>query len=434
MKEIHEFQADENTLNSGIDAKLYQFLIIQKSVGPQRFALANSFNHCQIKKRITMMNKSKTSKAWRWKVATFLPLLALLLMAFSKTGENAPPKQPTQAKQWTTSDFGKPVYDNTTTRAMLGTPIEIDSQSKISIRNKPATLDNVTAIARMNFDYNRADDKLKNEFMKMTVNGQERMFQRYCLLHVFSHSAASPQVLQTVLNAIGKAAEETRQYYALDLFKTDYGKLLSTQKSDIDKLVPAIVVVQNFPIGNPASEATTNAFTAEIKAEGIIVPPSEKAISTVELKKQVESFATGKSNPSVNVKTANGLNGDLLNKVKDILKTVKNINVSYSEFEPVYTLVDQMPEFPDGVVACRDWVAKNTQYPANANIEGKVYVAFVVNSMGKVVSPSIAKGLNSALDTEALRVISAMPTWKPGVQNGIPVCVKYTIPVNFVKK
>lgn len=434
MKEIHEFQADENTLNSGIDAKQYQYLIIQKSVGNQRFALANSFNHCQIKKRITMMNKSKTSKAWRWKVATFLPLLALLLMAFGKTGENATPKQPTQAKQWTASDFGKPVYDNTTTRAMLGTPIDIDSQSKISIRDKPATLDNITAIARMNFDYNRADDKLKNEFMKMTINGQERMFQRYCLLHVFSHSAASPQVLQTVLNAIGKAAEETRQYYALDLFKTDYEKLLSTQKTDIDKLVPAIVVVQNFPIGNPTSEAITNAFTAEIKAEGIIVPPSEKVISTVELKKQIESFATGKSNPIVNVKTATGLNGDLLNKVKDALKTVKNINVSYTEFEPVYTLVDQMPEFPDGVVACRNWVAKNTQYPQNSNIEGKVFVAFVVNTKGKVVSPSIAKGLDTALDKEAVRVISAMPLWKPGVQNGIPVCVKYTIPVNFVKK
>ena len=381
-----------------------------------------------------MMNKSKTSKAWRWKVATFLPLLALLLMAFSKTGENVPQNQQKQEKQWTASDFGKPMYDPNITRTMIGTPIEIDSQSKISIRNKPATLDNITAIARMNFDYNRADDNLKNEFMKMTINGQERMFQRYCLLHVLSHSAASPQVLKTVLNAIGKAAEETRQYYSLDLFKTDYGKLSSTQKSDIDKLVPAIVVVQNFPIGNPIPEATSNAFTVELKAEGIIVPPSEKAISTAELKKQVESFATGKSNSSVNVKTANGLNGDQLNKVKDVLKTVKNINVSYTEFEPVYTLVDQMPEFPEGVVACRNWVAKNTQYPVNANIEGKVYVAFVVNSMGKVVSPSIAKGLNSALDTEALRVISAMPMWKPGVQNGIPVSVKYTIPVNFVKK
>jgi biopolymer transport protein ExbD len=90
LKEIQEFQADDCTLTSGIDATQYQLLIIQKGVGPRRFALANSFNHCQIKKRINMMNKSKTSKAWRWKVATFLPLLALLLMAFGKTGENVP--------------------------------------------------------------------------------------------------------------------------------------------------------------------------------------------------------------------------------------------------------------------------------------------------------------------------------------------------------
>jgi hypothetical protein len=87
LKEIHEFQADEHTLNSGIDATKYQLLIIQKCVGHRQFALANSFNHCQIKNRITMMNKSKTNKAWCWKVATFLPLLALLLMAFGKRGE-----------------------------------------------------------------------------------------------------------------------------------------------------------------------------------------------------------------------------------------------------------------------------------------------------------------------------------------------------------
>ena len=87
LKDIHEFQADENTINSGIDSTKYQLLIIQKCVGQQSFALANSFNHCQIKKRITMMNKSKTSKAWCWKVATFLPLLVLLLMAFGKRGE-----------------------------------------------------------------------------------------------------------------------------------------------------------------------------------------------------------------------------------------------------------------------------------------------------------------------------------------------------------
>lgn len=92
MKEIHEYQADRQTLYSGIDATQYQLLIIQKCVGPGRFALANNFNHCQIKKRIAMMNKQGSGNAWRWKVATFLPLLAFLLMAFGKRSENVPDK------------------------------------------------------------------------------------------------------------------------------------------------------------------------------------------------------------------------------------------------------------------------------------------------------------------------------------------------------
>ncbi|MBL7967171.1 MAG: hypothetical protein JNK09_09210 [Prolixibacteraceae bacterium] len=92
LKEIHEFQADEQTLHSGIDAKQYQLLIIQKGVGPRRFALANSFNHCQIKKRITMMNKSKNSKTPTGKLLVFIPVMAFLLISFSfSKGEN--PKQ-----------------------------------------------------------------------------------------------------------------------------------------------------------------------------------------------------------------------------------------------------------------------------------------------------------------------------------------------------
>jgi len=92
LKAVHEFQADDSTLNNGIDATQYQLLIIQKGVGHQKFALANSFNHCQIKNRIVMMNKQKSNKAWSWTAAAFLPILALLLMAFGRTGENVSEK------------------------------------------------------------------------------------------------------------------------------------------------------------------------------------------------------------------------------------------------------------------------------------------------------------------------------------------------------
>jgi len=442
MKEIHEFQADEQTLHSGIDAKLYQLLIIQKGVGPRRFALANSFNHCQIKKRIIMMNKSKTSKAWRWKVATFLPLLALLLMAFGKTGGNelsnpkVSPNVSTMAqepgKQWTEADFGKPNYDvKNQTRTTLGIPIRIDSESRLFLRDEPSSLENITLIAKQNFDYRLADENLKKEFEKISINGQQGMAQRFNILYVFKNPAASPEEVQKVLNSIGKAAMETRQKYASEIYKTDYQKLIASQKSDLNKLVPAIVVVQVFPFIQPTSSTNTSPFLIEIRAEGIIIPPSEKAISLAEMKKQVEIYAIGKTTADVKVEIANGLSSDIIKKVKDALKTIKNISINYAQFDQVYVMVDEMPEFPGGVEALRNWVAKNTQFPQGANIEGKVYVSFVVNSKGKVVSPSIVKGLNSALDTEALRVISAMPLWKPGIQNGIPVNVKYTTPIKF---
>jgi beta-lactamase regulating signal transducer with metallopeptidase domain len=137
MKEIHEFQADEHTLNSGIDATKYQLLIIQKCVGHKQFALANSFNHCQIKNRITMINKSKTNKAWCWKVATFLPLLALLLMAFGKRGESMPDKINLPEKVITPSEFIQ------TTKEQFSRKIEIKKDGNY-IDNKLCSLDEIT--------------------------------------------------------------------------------------------------------------------------------------------------------------------------------------------------------------------------------------------------------------------------------------------------
>jgi len=124
LKAIHEFQADDYTLNTGIDATKYQLLIIQKCVGHQKFALANSFNHCQIKNRITMMNKQKTSKAGLWKVATFLPLLALLLMAFGRDGKSVPMES--YANQVILNQEKPTVKDTTTqTNEKVYTKVEI---------------------------------------------------------------------------------------------------------------------------------------------------------------------------------------------------------------------------------------------------------------------------------------------------------------------
>jgi TonB family protein len=102
--------------------------------------------------------------------------------------------------------------------------------------------------------------------------------------------------------------------------------------------------------------------------------------------------------------------------------------------EPIFFKVDAMPEFPGGVVEMHKYIATSIQYPATARnneVEGRVYVSFVIDSKGDVANAKIAKGVDPALNKEALRVIEEMPVWKPGYQQGVPVNVSFTVPINF---
>ncbi|MFT5823685.1 MAG: TonB family protein [Crocinitomix sp.] len=100
----------------------------------------------------------------------------------------------------------------------------------------------------------------------------------------------------------------------------------------------------------------------------------------------------------------------------------------------VYDFVEEEPEFPGGMDAMTVYIANNIEYPA-ASIErdeqGIVYVKFVVGKDGSVSNVGIRKGVSTALDTEAKRVIAGMPKWKPGENNGEIVAVNFTIPVHF---
>jgi len=89
LQSVHEFQADEGVLTKGIDAKIYQLLLIRKSVGDIKFAMANDFLQRDLQKRITMMMKNKTNTAKKWGYALSLPLLVLIMIVLSVPKLNA---------------------------------------------------------------------------------------------------------------------------------------------------------------------------------------------------------------------------------------------------------------------------------------------------------------------------------------------------------
>lgn len=96
--------------------------------------------------------------------------------------------------------------------------------------------------------------------------------------------------------------------------------------------------------------------------------------------------------------------------------------------------VETMPEFPGGMTALMKYLGSNIKYPTisqEMGSAGRVIVQFVVNRDGSIANPTVVRGVDAYLDKEAIRVISSMPKWKPGVQNGKKVRVKYTVPVVF---
>lgn len=102
--------------------------------------------------------------------------------------------------------------------------------------------------------------------------------------------------------------------------------------------------------------------------------------------------------------------------------------------EEVFFVVEDMPKFPGGDLALKRWIANHVKYPAVArenDIQGKVFVRFVVTSTGKVDKVQIVRGVDPLLDAEAVRVVKALPRWKPGYQRNKPVSVWYTVPINF---
>jgi len=102
--------------------------------------------------------------------------------------------------------------------------------------------------------------------------------------------------------------------------------------------------------------------------------------------------------------------------------------------EEAMMIVEQMPEFPGGVVEMMKYLGKNTYYPPQAkakNIQGRVFVRFVIEKDGSINEVKVLKGVHELLDKEAVRIVSSMPKWNPGKQRGNLVRVAYNLPIKF---
>lgn len=132
---------------------------------------------------------------------------------------------------------------------------------------------------------------------------------------------------------------------------------------------------------------------------------------------------------------------DGVENIETIAPPVANVTAAKAEAvgvepkkEETFTYVEQSPQYAGGNEAMAAFLRKNLKYPTQASragIQGKVFVQFTVGSDGKIENAAAVKGIGFGCDEEAVRVVKMMKDWMPGKQAGVPVRVRFTLPIAF---
>ncbi len=166
-------------------------------------------------------------------------------------------------------------------------------------------------------------------------------------------------------------------------------------------------------------------FTAPVIKKDSEVKPEE------EMKTQEDLQKTKTTIGAFNVVGNDEIGGEVLKAKEEIAQPEPPKN---EEENKVFDVVEEQPSFPGGQGALMAWLNDNIKYPvvaAENGIQGKVIVQFVVGKNGSISNVKVLRSVDPSLDKEAVRVVSNMPNWTPGKQNGASVNVRFTLPVTF---
>ena len=169
---------------------------------------------------------------------------------------------------------------------------------------------------------------------------------------------------------------------------------------------------------------------SSIKFTAPVIKKDEEVKPEEEMKNQDDLQKTKTTIGAFNVQGNDEIGGEVLKAKEEIAQP----EPPKEEENKVFDVVEEQPSFPGGPAALMQWLRDNIKYPvvaAENGIEGRVIVQFVVSKTGSISDVRVARGVDPSLDREAIRVVSSMPKWTPGKQNGTTVNVRYTLPVTF---
>jgi TonB family protein len=408
IRQNHEYLADEVALQRTSDPAKYRAALLNQIVGSPVVSLSNYFNYSLNKKRFNMMKNIISSPYRKMKVFLILPVFAIILYAFA------------------TPEYRLPAGYNSDSNNDKTSILQEKVVKGIVLQKSGAPLIGATIVAKGTTIGTSTDSKGYFTLSKIPADGS------LIITYVgFSHLVVKPDydalmritMERDTLN-IGSAGtvppppppppfppyqpgdpEMGKALVVLD------GKVGAVEIGDIDPNSIASVNVLK-------DKSATDKYGEKGK-DGVLEITTKKKAS--------------KGNKDVQEVVVKGYASE-----QKVVKGQKTEGAAIPSEPKVvkgqYIMVEEMPSYPGGEQALIAWISSNIKYPGEAvkkNITGQVIVAFEVTEIGSVYGVKVVKSVHPLLDAEAIRVVSGMPKWKAGSQNGKPVDVLMKIPIEF---
>ena len=494
LKDIHEFEADEAVISSGVNAKQYQLLIIKKAVGARLYSIANSFNHSLTKKRITMMCKEKSSKWSRAKALYILPVAAVAALSFS-TVENANAEPDGKVNEFVADGTISGVEKN----AQVVEVNYIHDVAQAPANDDPEKVFQVVEV-QPEFPGGQQEmmkyiqSNLKYPEAAKAAGAEGKAFVQFVVKA--DGSISDVQIMRSSGNE-SLDAEALRVVKAMPKWRPAMNK---GKAVNVKFVLPIVYKLPKEANGNGVYMSEDNKEKLLVVSGGAIYDGDINDIDPLTIE-------------SIEIVKFPDLTPELQEKLKQTGKEAvmyinfkKEKSASVAGNEAVFTVCEKMPEFPGGQQELMKYLNTKTKYPKearDAEVMGKVFVRFLVQKDGTIAEASVLKGEYSkyvysaeaislknhiaqkeeelakftadgvsdnilkrramelaelkvqayssieknngrtevkvdagdaavkALEAEALRVVGSMPAWTPGMQDGKPVYTQFVLPITF---
>lgn len=365
-----EYMADRRVLETGHDCKSYQYHLLGLAHHKAAANLSNSFNVLPLKNRIKMMNKRRTKKIGRTKYLMFIPLAALLMIVSN-----------IETVARTTEKFAKEVQKT-------ALPQNEKMEKALETHGKSVPDSVVFEVV---------------EVMPEFPGGMN------ALMKYLSQNIKYP----AEAHAKGIQGRVIVSFVVKKDGSIDNAKVVRSVDPYLDReAVRVITVMPKWEPGKQRGEAVNVRFTVPVmfKLTGPEPPKAEEVKQSAMEEVVVVAYDSKED-----------ANPDL-------------VSTKAGDAGAVFTAVETMPKFPGGTAGLMRYLARSIKYPviAQKNKEqGRVIIQMIVGKDGDISNIKVLRSISPSLDAEAIRVVSSMPKWEPGLQRGQAVAVEYTLPITF---